>query len=95
MNGDHDPVPKYFSMRYIWWVIYSNAITILATIQLIFQGLTLDPTMLDHKTVHWVDIFNMVLMIIVAQAKKNDPSPPSPRAAETPLVQPAETPPKP
>ena len=74
-----DPVPSYFSFRYIAWVAWSNAITIMAMLQAIFQAITLDPTLLPHEVVHWATIVSLILTIIVAQMKKNNPPGESPR----------------
>ena len=68
-----DPVPAYFSWRYIIWLSWSNAVTILGTIQAIFQAITIDQTLVDHTTAHIISIINLAIMVIIAQMKKNNP----------------------
>jgi hypothetical protein len=76
--NDPDPVPKWFTMRYVAWLIFTNPISILATLQAIFQALTLDPSMVSHTTVHVISICNLVLIVVIAQIRKGKSSPPPP-----------------
>ena len=73
-----DPVPAYFSIRYIIWLAWSNSITGLMTLQAIFATLTLDPQLLSHSASHYVLIGNAVLCAVVAQVKRNNPPGPPP-----------------
>jgi hypothetical protein len=84
MSSDpNNTVPAYFSWRYLAWLGWSNAISILATLQAIFAAITLDPTLVSHETYHWITIFSLVLTVVVAQAKKNyPPSPPPVKATK-------------
>jgi hypothetical protein len=79
-----DPVPAYFTWRYILWLTWSNAVTILATVQIFFQAITLDPTLVDRTTAHWVAIANLALMAIISQVKKNNPPGPPPTKGNSP-----------
>jgi hypothetical protein len=86
------PIPTNFGFRYVLWVawwnlyrgtgltltfIWANAITILSIVSAIFAAMTLDPTIVDHETFHYILIGQMVLTAILAQIKRQ-PSPPPP-----------------
>jgi hypothetical protein len=93
MNDDGlPPIPPNFGWRYIlwvaWWNFYRgsglvitfawrNAITILSITSAIFAAITLDPTIVDHDTFHYILIAQMVLTAILAQIKRS-PYPPLP-----------------
>jgi hypothetical protein len=66
-----DPVPAYFSFRYVVWLGWSNAITILATLQAVFATITLDPTLMSPTAFHWCSIANLIFIVVVAQIKRN------------------------
>ncbi len=83
-----DPIPRDFGWRYILWMIWSNAITILAALQGIFVSVLLvsdDPTnpMLPHYVVRWIVLGNAVLTGVVAQLKRNSPPGPPPVKASS------------
>lgn len=83
MSDEADPVPKYFSWRYIFWFCWVNALTILSTIQGSIAALLLaadDATnpLVSHRTYKLFVAANAILMVIVAQAKKNNPPGPPP-----------------
>lgn len=85
-----DPVPAYFSLRYIAWVCWSNPITILGSIQAIFQAATLpnpetgQPFLpLSHAAVHWIAIANLMLIILIAQLRKHHPPGPPPTSSKS------------
>lgn len=65
-------MPRYFGWRYIWWLAYTNALTILATLQLIFLQFTMDDT-LSRPVVHWLLSGANILGIVIAQIKRNHP----------------------
>jgi len=71
------PIPTNFGPRYIAWWMWCNAISLLASIQAVFAGITLDPTLVDHQTFHVISICNLALIIVIAQVKKSNPPPPS------------------
>lgn len=73
-----DPVPRDFGWRYVAWFAWDNAVSILSTMQAVFQAVTLDPTLVSHNTVHWLSIGNLVLIVLIAQIKKNSPHSPPP-----------------
>lgn len=76
-----DPVPAYFSCRYVGWFLWSNAITGLMIVQGVFAALTLDPTLIPHDVFHWLLIGNAVLTGVIAQVKANrSPGPPPTKA---------------
>ena len=79
--SDPNPVPSYFTFKYMWrytvWLIWSNPLTIFLTIQSIFLQLTMDTTM-SRPVVHWSLTGANMLGILIAQLKKNNPSPPPP-----------------
>jgi hypothetical protein len=79
-----DPVPAYFSWRYVLWLSWSNPVTILATLQGIFQAITLDDSLLPHSVTHGIAIANLVLIIIIAQIRKRLPPGPQPMKDPTP-----------
>jgi hypothetical protein len=80
-----DPVPAYFSWRYIFWLLWANAITVLNTIQAVVATLTLDPTLIPHDTLHYLLIANCILCVVVAQLKKNNPPGPPPMKDQSSL----------
>lgn len=84
------PVPPNFGWRYIVWVswwnfckgfgvslrfIWSHAITILSVMSAIFAAITLDPTIVDHNTFHYILIGQMVLTAVLAQIHRGPPPP--------------------
>jgi hypothetical protein len=73
-----DPIPAYFSWRYILWALWSNAITALSILQGAFASILLiadDPAnpVLSHNTVRVIILANAVLTGTVAQIKRNNP----------------------
>jgi hypothetical protein len=69
------PMPANFGFKYIMWFLWSNAITILMTVQAGFTALTLDPTLIGHVTFHWILISNAVIVAALANIKRNSPPP--------------------
>jgi hypothetical protein len=67
--------PSYFGWRYIWWMAYKNAITILMIVQGGISAITLDPSLVSHSTFHWMLIANSVLCLTLAQIKRDHPPP--------------------
>lgn len=76
--SSNDPVPAYFGLRYVLWFMWSNAITLLMTLQVIVSTLALDPTLLPDKVTHWMLIANAVLVAILAQIRRDRPPPSRP-----------------
>src|SRR5271169_4460209 len=66
--------PSYFGWRYIWWIIWSKAITILMIVQAAFTTLTLDPTLVPHNVFHWLLIANAMMVAVLAQIKREVPA---------------------
>jgi hypothetical protein len=91
-----EPMPRDFGWRYIGWLAWCNAITILSTLQGVFAAVLLvvdvpdDPhPMLSHTAVRVIFLINAVLTALVAQIKRNNPpGPPPSKAPSVPLVQP-------
>jgi hypothetical protein len=77
-----DPVPAYFSFRYVLWFMWSHAITLLMTVQVIFSALTIDPNAFSHTTFHWLLIINSVLVAVLAQIRRDNPPPYKPDPKE-------------
>lgn len=77
---DEPPMPRNFGWRWLLWVAWCNAITILSALQAVFTALTSDPdsTLVSHRAFHIISVCNLVLVIVVAQVKKNSPPPPPP-----------------
>jgi hypothetical protein len=71
-----EPMPRDFGWRWVLWMAWCNAISILATLQAVFAAITLDPTLLPHDVVHWIQIASLILLVIIAQLKKYNPPPP-------------------
>jgi hypothetical protein len=71
------PMPKDWGFRYIGWLLYTNALSIVMTVQLIFLQFTMDST-LSRPTVHWLLSGVNVLGIIIAQIKRATGPPPRP-----------------
>ena len=84
-----DAMPRDFGWRYIGWLAWTNAITILSVIQGAFASALLvvdaDPAhpMVPIKVVQIIVIGNAVLTGIVAQIKRNNPPPPPPMKVST------------
>lgn len=78
-----DPVPAYFTLRWVLWFLWSNAITGLMIAQGIFSALALDPSLVSHATFHWILIGNAVLTGVIAQVKRNTPPGPPPTKVPT------------
>ena len=81
-----DPVPAYFSVRYVLWFMWSNAITLLMTLQTIVSALTLDQSLFPDKVLHWMLIANAALVATLANIRRNGPPPsrPLPPTSENP-----------
>ena len=82
---DDDPVPHYFSWRYIFWITWTNAITLLGLAQSIClsiiameQNPTTKEAILPWSVMRIVLLANAMLIPIVAQFKKNNPPGPPP-----------------
>jgi hypothetical protein len=73
-----DPVPRDFGWRYIAWLAWTNAVTILMVIQGVFATLALASDMFSHNTVRVYMVASAVLSAVVAQIKRNAPPPPPP-----------------
>lgn len=73
------PMPHDFGWRWLVWLLWSNILTVLLTIQAIFLQLTLDPESLPRNWVHRVLQAANIIGIVVAQVKRNNPPPPRPR----------------
>ena len=80
MNDPHPvpPMPRDFGWRYILWVTWCNALSILGTAQAILAMLALDPTLVSAKSYHYITLANAILVVVVAQWKKNAPPGPPP-----------------
>lgn len=81
--NDPDPMPRDFGLRWIMWMAWSNAVTILAILQGIFASLLLvgdDPNnpLFSHNAFRYIMLGNAILTGLVAQLKKNHPPPPPP-----------------
>ena len=66
-------MPKEFSFKYVMWVLWCNAVTVLVTIQGVLAAITLDPTLMSHVIFHWVSIGNALLVIVLAQIERRGP----------------------
>jgi hypothetical protein len=79
-----DPVPRDFGWRYIAWMAWCNAITILAVLQgaLASVLLAVDDSaknpLLTHNEFRLVILGNAVLTGLIAQVKRNKPPGPPP-----------------
>lgn len=93
--NDPDPVPSYFTVgymfRYVLWWLWSNPVSVLGTLQIIFQTLTLPdpntgnpPVQLSHAAIHWIAIANLILLVIIAQVRKRLPFNPPPTKPNSP-----------
>jgi hypothetical protein len=76
-----NPVPDYFSFRYILWFLWSHAIMILSILQGAFASLLLiadDPVnpVLSHTTVRIIILSNAILTGAIAQIKRPPSDPP-------------------
>jgi hypothetical protein len=72
-------IPRDFGWRYVLWLTWSNAITILAVIQGVLSALMVTQGIFDHTTFQYLAIGNAILTAIVAQVKRNKPPGPPPR----------------
>lgn len=72
------PMPRDFGVRYILWMAWCNAITILSVLQGIFATLALAGDMFSHNTVRIYMVANAILSAVVAQIKRNKPPGPPP-----------------
>lgn len=80
-----DDMPRDFGFRYIAWLAWSNAITVLGTLQAIVSLLVMgDKSLFTDNQFHELLFANAVLTIIVAQLKKNNPPGPPPTKAPLP-----------
>lgn len=77
-----DPVPAYFSLRYVVWMLWCNAVTLIAASQSTISLLVAmqDPAhpTFSHDVFVNLTIAHAVLTGVVAQVKKNSPPPPAP-----------------
>jgi hypothetical protein len=60
------------------WVIWSNAITILASIQGVITLLMVDQEIFTHETFRYLVLANAIVTGIISQIKKNNPPGPRP-----------------
>jgi hypothetical protein len=77
------PVPSNFGVRYVlwaaWWLFWSNAVSLLQTLQLIAVYLEGDPTdpashpFVSRTALHWITLANGVLSIVLLQIKRKKP----------------------
>jgi hypothetical protein len=70
-----DPVPKWFNVRYIFWMVWSNAITILGGIQAALAALlaaTMDSAHppISHEATLWITALNAGLIVILANINR-------------------------
>ena len=82
-------MPRDFGWRYVAWLAWSNAISVLGTIQAVLAVIVLDPDIaLDHVLFHRISLANAIAVVLVAQLKKNNPPgpPPTKSAATAPSV---------
>lgn len=77
-----DPVPRDWGWRYITWLIWCNAITILAVAQGVFATLALASDMFSHTTIRVYMVANAILSALIAQIKRNNPPSPPPTKAQ-------------
>ena len=82
------PGPSYFGLRYILWLAWCNAITLLAVAQAALASVMLvsddgaDP-LFTHAQFRYIILANAILTAVVAQTKKSNPPPPSPRSTSS------------
>lgn len=73
-------MPRDWGWRYLWWVAWTNMLTIICTIQLGFIYLTADNTLdLSDKSSHRLLAVANLLGIVVAQIKRHNPPKDPPR----------------
>lgn len=73
-------MPRDFGPRFILWMIWSNLLSIICTLQIIVLYLSADDTLaLSDKTTHYLLTGANVLGIVIAQVKKNHPPKEAPR----------------
>jgi hypothetical protein len=70
-------MPKDFGIKWIVWLMYTNAVSIIMTLQLIFLYLSADNS-IPQQYVHWCLGVANILGIVVAQIKNRFPVPPRP-----------------
>jgi hypothetical protein len=73
-----------YALRVTGWWLFCNPITVLASLQGIFQAITLDPTIVSHDAIHWISILNLALIVIIAQIRKGNTLPPPPSKGPQP-----------
>ena len=78
LKSDRTVVADAMNWRLIWWALWSNMITLLATVQTIIAALMLEQDVFSHETFRKIVIANAILTAIVAQVKKNKPPGPRP-----------------
>jgi hypothetical protein len=78
-----DPVPAYFSFRYVLWLAWTNAITILMMAQAALTTLTVSGDIFAPTTERKILLAVAILGTVLAQIKRNGPPPMKP-AKETP-----------
>jgi hypothetical protein len=92
-----NPVPTWFGVRYVFryvmWIMYTNPVTILATLQALFQAATLNDTLFSKTADHWIAIGALALTVLVAQVKKNSPPTSPPINPKGPIAVPPPAPP--
>ena len=77
--NDPDPMPKDFGLKWVLWMAWSNAITILAVIQGAFASILLlsddgPDAMITHAQFRSAALINAVLVGILARIDRKRPS---------------------
>jgi len=83
MNAEVPDMPRDFGIRYVFWFIWCNLITIVAIAQGTFAVLALASDMFSHNTVRIYMVISAVLSAVIAQVKKNVPPGPPPLMKES------------
>ena len=83
MSDPAPQMPRDFGWRWIAWIAWCNAISILSTSQAIFAALALDSDSFSPHAIRGYMIANAVLTVIVSQIKKNRPPGPPPLQKDT------------
>lgn len=70
MNGDEPPMPPDFGWRYVFWIGWTNKLSIIMFLQTVFLAITAQPGVLTDTTIHGLLIVTNVLGIALAQYNK-------------------------
>lgn len=71
------------------WLLWSNLITLLATIQAALAGLMISANVFTHTQFRVIVIANAVLTAVIAQIKRNNPPGPPPEKQDDANADPA------